>query len=156
MKMNNSIPRGVTRGYGADSKRQKIIQYFRDNPDARPVVVAERFGYNYGSTWDCKKVALKTSPQPDTTPGFTEPPRAEPTEKLQDVIDHLYLPPAPEAKPVEPVDLWRGFGEWMPREQLVGYLRGLVMDKMARPLANHKDMREASRAATKLAELMGG
>jgi hypothetical protein len=164
MSLNKPAQRGTVRGYGAGSKRQTIIQYFRENPDARPVVVAERFGYAYSATWECKKVARRTMQGGAQTAMPNLKPASGalgviPTETLQGIIDGLYPSIVPETQPAEltePVDLWRGFGEWMPREQLIGYLRGLVIDKMARPLASHKDMREASRAAAKLAELMGG
>ena len=134
------------RTYGAGSKRQKIIQYFREHPDARPADVARNFGYSPGAVFGCRQVARDT-PLP-----------AKSAPKPPEWALNLVRPPAVQQetpKEEAPADPWRAFGEWMTREQYIGYLRGLVVNKVSRPLAGHKDMLEASRAAAELAELMG-
>lgn len=160
---------------GAVSKRQQITHYFRENPDASPAAVAKKFSYSPGATHNCKQEAKKTplSPQPPewvrnlTGPlpaksgqqqGFDystyiaeiadefEPP------KLDAVIDQLDVSPKQETGLTDP---WRAFGLWMTREQYTGYLRGLAVSKLSRPLASHKDMLEINRIVTKLAELTG-
>jgi hypothetical protein len=150
--MSNTTPR---RPYstGPNSKRQQIIRYFRENPDARPVDVAREFKYSPGATHGCKKIAVATPlPVKSHTMSIVDQVNKLAAQRWVENTPAQKAEPAPE---IEPADPWRAFGEWMTREQFIGYLRGVVVSKVSRPLASYKDVMEASRAAAKLAELMG-
>jgi hypothetical protein len=141
--MSNPTPK---RTYKTNSKRQKIIQYFRENPDASPAVVAKKFDYSYGATHTCKRLAAETPLSPLAT---MKPP--EWVRKLTGTPAVQQETPKEEA----PADPWRAYGLWMTREQYAGYLRGLAVSKLTRSMLGHKDLLEVNRIVTKLAELTG-
>ncbi len=134
------------RTYKTNSKRQKIIQYFREHPDARPADVARSFGYSSGATFTCRQVARGTPLPPKSAP------------KPPEWALNLVRPPAVQQetpKEEAPADPWLSFGLWMTREQYAGYLRGLAVSKLTRSMLGHKDLLEGNRIVTKLAELTG-
>ncbi len=166
------------RAYGAGSKRQQIIQYFRENPDARPVVVAKKFNYSPGATGTCKQIARETplrakpAPKPPVwannlvrPKGFTQDIGGQeaPVGKPDAVLDRLFTTPEEvigfihdtPSQEEAPADLWRSYGLWMTREQYAGYLRGLAVSKLTRPILGNKDLLEINRIVTKLAEIAG-
>ena len=144
------------RTYGAGSTRQKIIQYFRENPDASPAVVAKQFGYSTSATSTCKWEAKKEAstnhaPKP---PGWVMD-LVRPKGFTQDIMGQEN-PKAETQKEEAPADPWRAYGLWMTREQFAGYLRGLAVTKLTRPILGNKDLLEVNRIVTKLAEITGG
>lgn len=176
--MSNPTPK---RTYKTNSKRQKIIQYFRENPYARPVDVSKEFTYSYGATHTCKRLAAETPPEvkvvnltngtfkngtgwvakePDTA-------RIQARNAVNEAAAAAWygvntpgvsLTPEVEAlvkaaTPPPSLSSWADYGLWMDRDSLKGFLRGRAVEYLTK--GDKLSVEEALRCVTKLAELTG-
>jgi hypothetical protein len=149
------------------TKRQQIIQYFRENPDASPAVVAKKFDYSAGAVSSCKKIALEFKPIKSVT--YTDgtfkngagwgggSQILSGTGWLEHAKAALVSPevaPAPaHVAPTPSPSPWADYGLWMDREQLRGYLLGRAVEYLTK--GDKLSIEEALRCVTKLAELTG-
>lgn len=158
-----NIPAKRTYTTGPNSKRQKIIRYFKENPEASPAVVARKFVYSPGATHQCKKLALAAMSvtRPDDTfkngtgwiEGLATALSAKPNGASQYAEEALAQGWSTKEAATPPPSLfsWTDYSLWMDREQMRGYLRGRAVEYLTK--GDKLSVEEALRCVTKLSEL---
>lgn len=146
-----------------NSKRQKIIRYFKENPEASPAEVARKFVYSYGATHTCKRLAAETPPEVKVVnltngtgwiEGLGSALAAKPNGASQYAEEALAQRVAPAPEPLKhsaPLFSWADYGLWMDRDNLKGYLRGRAVEYLTK--GDKLSVEEALRCVTKLSEL---
>jgi hypothetical protein len=151
---------------GPNSKRNKIIRYFKENPDASPAVVAKKFDYAPSATYGCKRIARaatkETAVEKNGTfkngsgwtggsqilsgTGWVEYAGAAlASPEVAPALAHVAPPPPPS------LFSWADYGHWMDREQMRGFLRGRAVEYLTK--GDKLSIEEALRCVTKLSEL---
>lgn len=149
---------------GPNSKRNKIIRYFKENPDASPAVVAKKFDYAPSATYGCKRIARaavkETAVEKNGTfkngSGWSNTDlRSALIGPAQMSSDDLYTLTQGRSKNVvtPPPSLfsWADYSLWMDREQMRGFLRGRAVEYLTK--GDKLSIEEALRCVTKLSEL---
>jgi hypothetical protein len=145
---------------GPNSKRNKIIRYFKENPDASPAVVAKKFDYAPSATYGCKRIARaavkETAVEKNGTfkngSGWTGESKIlsgtgwlEHALEVAPALVHVAPPPPPS------LFSWADYSLWMDREQMRGFLRGRAVEYLTK--GDKLSIEEALRCVTKLSEL---
>jgi hypothetical protein len=158
-----NTPAKRTYSTGPNSKRNKVIRYFKENPDASPAVVAKKFDYAPSATHSCKKLALaamkETAVEKNGTfkngSGWSEGLMTALIGPAQMSSDDLYTLTQGRSKNVvtPPPSLvsWADYSLWMDREQMRGFLRGRAVEYLTK--GDKLSIEEALRCVTKLSEL---
>jgi hypothetical protein len=117
------------------STKAEIIEYFKANPEAKPIMVGKMFGAANGNVYNYRKEAL----------GIPKKTRKLKKFNIIDTIDIKDMPglnqealselaynlaqgrsiPAPPHR-----NAWDTFGEWMTTSQYEGYLRGIIIEAL--------------------------
>jgi hypothetical protein len=141
---------------GPNSKRNKIIRYFKENPDASPAVVAKKFDYAPSATHSCKRIARAamegTAVEKNGTfkngSGWSEGlMTALASPEVAPALAHVAPPPPPPPS----LFSWADYSLWMDREQMRGFLRGRAVEYLTK--GDKLSIEEALRCVTKLSEL---
>jgi hypothetical protein len=170
-----NTPAKRTYSTGPNSKRQKIIRYFKENPDASPAVVAKKFDYAPSATHSCKRIARAAMKGTDVGTngtfkngsGWSEGlmTALAPKSATMSVVAQVNtlaaqrwggVAPDLQAR-IEPVTpppslfSWADYSLWMDREQMRGFLRGRAVEYLTK--GDKLSIEEALRCVTKLSEL---
>jgi hypothetical protein len=163
-----NAPAKRTYSTGPNSKRNKIIRYFKENPDASPAVVAKKFDYAPSATYGCKRIARAAMKETAVEKNGTFKNGSGWTGKSQilsgtvrggggwvelaspevaPALAHVAPPPPPPPS----LFSWADYSLWMDREQMRGFLRGRAVEYLTK--GDKLSIEEALRCVTKLSEL---
>lgn len=105
------------------SIKAEIIEYFKANPEAKPIMVGKMFGATNGNVYNYRKEALGL-PKKTRKAKIEKPPAKTWTEIALEATNPQYIPAPPHR------NAWDTFGEWMTTSQYEGYLRGIIIEAL--------------------------
>ena len=105
------------------STKAEIIEYFKANPEAKPIMVAKMFGAANGNVYNYRKEALGIPKKTRKVKIEKRPAKTWTEIALESTNTHNI--PAPPHR-----NAWDTFGEWMTTSQYEGYLRGIIIEAL--------------------------